>query len=465
MSNFTGGAEKSVPDSRDPLTNLTDRRTFLKTLRRDAIRTASSGGLMALLVVNIDHFRRVNSVFGLRMGDRVLVSLAELLMDIARRRDLVARIGDDEFALLLPGVMNEGHAVLAANKILRNLEMPLEIDGERVPLNATTGIALCPNHSSHAESLLKHAEMALLKARRAKVGYLVAEPVDDLEIAATWDLEIELESAVDNEELELWYQPKVSLADGLVEGAEVLMRWNSPSRGLVRPGLFIPIAERTGRIRSLTQWALNTALRQAAEYREKTGKVLKLAVNMPANAFQNPELNEMVGSAMKLWSTPRESLTLEVTESVAMADPASAFAVLKDLRKTGARIAIDDFGTGYSSLSYFRDIPADELKIDKVFVNPLGESEKDRALIQVIVEIGHRFELQVVAEGVERESELKGIEALGCDVAQGNLIAEPLPFAEFCAWMEKTGGDWRVSPGARPSPAGPEEPSTWADES
>jgi diguanylate cyclase (GGDEF)-like protein len=446
------GAEQAVSDAKDPLTGLTDRRTFLKKLRREALRTTSSGGLMALLLVNVDQFRRVNSVFGLRMGDQVLIRMAELLQDIARRSDLVARVGDDEFALLLPGVMNEGHAVLAANKIRRSLELPLEVDGERIPLMATIGIALCPNHSSHPESLFKHAEMALLKARGAELGYLVAEPVDNLEIADTWDLEIELESAVENEELELWYQPQVSLADGRVVGAEALMRWNSPSRGLLRPGVFIPVAERTGRIRALTQWALNTALRQAAECREKTGQEIQVAVNMPANAFQNPELNEMVGSAMKLWSAPKGSLTLEITESLAMADPASAFAVLKDLRQTGARIAIDDFGTGYSSLAYFRNIPADELKIDKTFVESQNESDKDQALIGVMVEIGHRFSLEVVAEGVEQESELKAVKALGCDIVQGNLIAEPLPFEEFCDWLAKAGRDWRAAPGARPLP-------------
>lgn len=465
MSNFMAEPEKTVTGTTDSLTGLMDRRTFLKTLRRDALRTTSSGGLLALLLVNIDQFRRVNSVFGLRKGDRVLVLLGEMLQEITRRRDLVARIGDDEFALMLPGVMNEGHAVLAANKIRRSLELPLEVDGERVPLTATIGIALCPNHSTHAESLLKHAELALLKARGAELGYLVAEPVDDLEIADTWDLEIELETAVENEELELWYQPQVSLSDGAVVRAEALMRWNSPSRGLLRPGVFIPVAERTGRIRALTQWALNTALRQAAECREKTGHALEVSVNMPANAFQNPELNEMVESAMKLWGTAKGSLTLEVTESLAMADPESAFAVLKELRRTGARIAIDDFGTGYSSLAYFRDIPADELKIDKVFVQSMNESDKDRALIQVMVDIGHRFDLQVVAEGVERDSELEGIKEMGCDVVQGNLIAEPLPFAEFCDWLAKAGHDWRLAAGATPSAGGPGESAIPADES
>lgn len=220
------------------------------------------------------------------------------------------------------------------------------------------------------------------------------------------------------------------------------MRWNSPSRGLLRPGVFIPVAEHTGRIRSLTQWALNTALRQAAEIQEKVGRPIEMAVNMPANAFQNPQLGELVSGVMKIWSAQPGNLTLEITESLAMADPESAFGVLKDLRKRGARIAIDDFGTGYSSLSYFRDIPADELKIDMVFVRHMAESEADRALIHVMADLGHRFKLQVVAEGVEDVESLDALKELGCDVAQGNLISEPLPFGQFCDWLRETGDGW-----------------------
>lgn len=444
--------DSAISETRDSLTGLTDRRTFIKLLRRDSVRTMSSGGLMALLVVNIEQFRRVNSVFGIRMGDRVLVRVGEILQKVVRRHDLVARIGDDEFALLLPGVMNEGHAVLAANKIRRELEMPLEVEGERIPVQVTIGIALCPNHSSHAETLLKHAEFALLKARRAGTGYQVAEPVQNLDIADTWDLEIELETAVENEELELYYQPQVSLGDGKVNRAEALMRWNSPSRGLIRPGVFIPVAERTGRIRSLTQWALNTGLRQAAECKEKMGHPMQVAVNMPANAFQNPQLGEVVSGVMKIWSARPGDLTLEITESVAMADPESAFVVLEDLRERGARIAIDDFGTGYSSLAYFRNIPADELKIDQVFVKGVSRSEADRALAHVMIELGHRFNLEVVAEGIETDASLNALEELGCDVVQGNLVSEPMPFDRFCEWLTEAGDDWRrmLDKGATP---------------
>lgn len=430
-------------DTRDRLTGLRDRRTFLARLRRDCLRTMSSGGMLAILVVNINQFRRVNSVFGLNVGDHVLAAVATMLHRLGRRNDLVARIGSDEYALLLPGVMNEGHAVLAANKIQRELEAPLDIEGTRVPVSVTIGIALCPTHSSHAETLFKQAEMALTRARRTGSVYLVAEPVKAMEIADTWDLEIELESAVENEELELHYQPQVSMRDGAIVGAEALMRWQSPSRGLLLPDEFIHVAEETGRIQSLTQWALNCALRQARESRERTGRDVTFAVNMPASTYQNPNLIDLVGNAMRLWDAPSGCLALEVTESLAMADPDTAFETMKHLRALGVRIAIDDFGTGYSSLSYFRDIPADELKIDRVFVQRMLESEADESLVEVMVQLGHRFGMRVTSEGVETGDAHARLAGLGCDVAQGRLMAAPMPFDEFLEWVAQRGADWR----------------------
>lgn len=442
MSTTPGTA---VVEAKDPLTGLSDRRTFLNRMRRECLRTMSSGGMMGVLVVNIDQFRRINSVFGLNVGDRVLAAVGHILNELVRRHDLVARIGSDEYALLLPGIMNEGHAVLAANKILRELQTPLDIDGERVPVSVTVGIALCPTHTSHAETLFKQAEMAQTRARRSGASYLVAEPVKAMEITDTWDLEIELESAVENEELELHYQPKVSLSDGSIQGVEALMRWNSPSRGLLLPGQFIHVAEETGRIQALTQWALNCAMREARDLRTRAGRDLPVSVNMPANAYQNPNLVDLVANVMKLWDAAPGALVLEVTESLAMADPEAAFDSMKRLREAGARIAIDDFGTGYSSLSHFRNIPADELKIDKVFVQRLDESDDDRSLVELMVDIGHRFGMTVVAEGVESQEILDRLGETNCDMIQGNLVSTPMPFDECCQWVEARGADWRAA--------------------
>lgn len=434
---------QNANETNDRLTGLSDRASFLTRLRRDCLRTMTSGGLLAVIVANIEQFRRINSVFGLHTGDLVLKEVGDRLNRIARRIDLVARIGSDEFALILPGVMNEGHAVLAANKIQREFQAPLDIDGQRVPVTLAMGIAVCPNHSSHAETLFKQAEMALTRARGIGATYLMAEPVKAMEITDTWDMEIELESAVENEELELHYQPIVSLRDGNVVAAEGLMRWNSPSRGLMLPGDFIPVAEETGRIQSLTQWALNTALRQAREAREVSGREVPFTINMPASAYQNPNLIDLVGSAMKLWDAPHGQLILEVTESLAMADPDTAFETMKQLKELGVSIAIDDFGTGYSSLSYFRDIPADKLKIDKVFIKRMEESEADESLVDLMILLGHRFNMRVVAEGVETEEAVSKLSEIRCDEMQGHLISTAMPFEEFKTWVKACGANWR----------------------
>lgn len=434
-----------APGTRDMLTKLADRQAFLISLRRDCVRTLTSGGMMALLIININQFRRINSIFGLKVADEVLVRLAEMLRRLGRRQDLVARIGSDEFALILPNVMNEGHAVLAANKLLRELESPMNIDNERVPVSATVGIAICPTHASHPDTLLKHSELALLKARRSGSHYLVAEPVHSSEISDTWDLEIELGSAIENDELALYYQPQVDMKSGAPLRAEALMRWESPSRGLLRPGTFIPIAERTGQIRALTAWALDTALRQMGELADQSGDKIGVSINMPANAFQSSKLLDMVEEAIRMWGAQQGKLTLEVTESVAMADPATAFGILEKLRKLGCRISIDDFGTGYSSLSYFRDIPADELKIDQSFTRDIAANRANHALTGLMIELGKQFDMEVVAEGVENQEALAALEEMGCGLAQGNLIGAAMPFEDFCKWMQKAGGDWRKS--------------------
>lgn len=424
-----------APGMRDSLTKLFDRHAFLISLRRDCLHTATSGGMMALLVINVDQFRRINSVFGLKAGDAVLVRLGEILQGLGRRQDRVARIGSDEFALILSGIMNEGHAVLAANKLLRQLEEPQQLEAGRIPVSVTVGVALSPNHGTHPESLLKHAEFALLKARRAGTHYLVAEEVETADVSDTWDLEIELESALDNNEMELYYQPQVDLRTHTSQRAEALIRWNSPSRGLLLPRVFIPLAEQTGHIHKLTQWILNTALRHTAECRELTGRDVQVSVNMPASAFQYERLVDIVRETERLWGAKEKMLTLEITESMAMADPETAFEILKALRDAGARISIDDFGTGYSSLSYFRDIPADELKIDRSFIEDLARSAASRDLASVITDLGHRFGMEVVAEGVESDEVMRKLSELNCDLIQGRYVAPPMPFEVYQKWL------------------------------
>ncbi|MDH5833819.1 putative bifunctional diguanylate cyclase/phosphodiesterase [Luteimonas kalidii] len=425
------------PPGTDELTGLRGRRDFMQLLGRQVVAACERRATMALVVVDVDGFMQLNGVHGFKAGDGILGHLAAQLQSVARRQDYVGRIGDDRFALLLSGILNRGHAELAVQKLFRLLEAPLQMDSMKLRIPVTVGVALCPQHASHAEFLLRRAEAALLRARRAGVrtGWTPDAPAD-LDISDLWDLEVQLGGAVERGEMELYYQPKLDARDRRVVGAEALMRWKSPSRGLVSPAAFIPVAERIGEIRRLTLWALNTALRQAGQW-NAAGAPISVAVNLPASLAVEPDLPELVENALKLWSGPDVRLVLEITEG-SIVDAARAFPILARLRSMGVRISIDDFGTGFSCLSYFRNLPADELKIDRSFVGDLLTDASSADLVGFVVALAHRFGLSVAAEGVEDQATGERLEQLGCDVLQGYLFARPMSHREFGAWLDRS---------------------------
>jgi diguanylate cyclase (GGDEF)-like protein len=418
----------------DELTGLRGRRDFMQLLARQVVAACERRASMALVVVDLDGFLQLNGVHGFQAGDTVLRHVAAQVQAVARRQDYVARIGDDRFAMLLTGMLNRGHAELAVQKLFRLLEMPVQAGDAKLRIAATVGVAMCPQHATHAEFLLRRAEAALLRARRggARVGWTPDAPAD-LDISEMWDLEVQLSGAVERGEMALYYQPKIDARDGRVLGAEALMRWHCPSRGLVSPALFIPVAERVGEIRRLTLWALNTALRQAGRWPAEGGP-WTVAVNLPASLAVEPDLPELVENALKLWSVPGLRLVLEITEG-AIVDAERAFPVLARLRAMGVLVSIDDFGTGYSCLSYFRNIPADELKIDRSFVAGVLGDDGSADLVGFMVGIAHRFGLTVAAEGVEDEPTGQRLRALGCDALQGYLFARPMPDRDFSRWL------------------------------
>lgn len=422
------------PPGEDELTGLRGRRDFMQLLGRQVVAACERRATMALVVVDIDGFMQLNGVHGFQAGDAILRHLAAQLRAVARRQDYVGRIGDDRFALLLSGMLNRGHAGLAVQKLFRLLEPPMLAGDAKLRIPVTLGVALCPQHASHAEFLLRRAEAALLRARRTGVrtGWTPDAPAD-LDISDLWDLELQLAGAVERGEMELYYQPKVDARERGVVGAEALMRWKSPSRGLVSPAVFIPVAERTGEIRRLTLWALNTALRQAGQW-DAGGAPVSVAVNLPASLAVEPDLPEMVEAALKLWSGPDVRLVLEITEG-SIVDAARAFPILARLRDMGVHISIDDFGTGYSCLSYFRNLPADELKIDRSFVGDLATDPASADIVGFIVALAHRCGLSVAAEGVEDEATCARLAHLGCDVLQGYLFGRPMSQREFGAWL------------------------------
>jgi len=413
-----------------------DRRSFFSLLRRHIGFANERQNILGLLVVDIDQFSSINAVHGYALGDEILEHFGQILGKVCRKQDIVATLGADRFALILPRLLNQGHAVLAAHKLLRLLEIPFDTEKGKLRVHASIGIALCPYHATQHEFLLRKAERALRVARERKTAFNVCARADQLdEISDVWDIEIELDGAIKRSELELHYQPKIDARTGEPVGAEALMRWQSPSRGAVSPELFIPIAERTGQIKALTIWALNSALRHAGEWPQTRGP-LSVSVNIPPEMVAEHDLPDLVENALKIWGKPHVELVLEITERTLVADPEHSFAMLSRIRELGVRISIDDFGTGYSCLAYFKDIPADELKIDRSFVAGMLYNQANRDITSIIIDLAHRFALVTVAEGVEDADTFAALRDLECDVIQGFLFGKPMRRGELAEWLQ-----------------------------
>jgi len=420
----------------DELTGVHNRRSFMSLLRRHIQLANDLRTNLGLMVIDIEGFARINATHGFDSGDRVLVHLAKLLREVARQQDYVARIGDNRFALILTQVMNKGHVELAVQKLFRLLDVPFEVGTTRLKLPVTIGAALCPMHASHAEYLVRQAEMSIEGARAIGQHSMFApDNKQDTGLSEFWDLEIELIGAVERGEIALHYQPKLRAIDRQPIGAEALMRWNHRSRGLVSPDLFIPIAEQTGQIRTMTMWAMNTALRHARDWHHGP---LSVAVNVPADLVARRDLPDLVENALQLWGSENVQLVLEITERSLVADPKHSFTILSRIRDLGVKISIDDFGTGYSCLAYFKDIPADELKVDRSFVCGLLDDPACADITSLIIDLAHRFGLSVVAEGVEDEATFLALLQRGCDVVQGYYFAKGMPTDAFARWLAQS---------------------------
>lgn len=418
----------------DELTRLRNRGNFVSLLRRLIGQANERQNALALIVIDIDSFALINVANGYATGDAVLRHMGNLLREVMRKQDYAARIGDNRFALLLPQVLNQGHAELAIHKLGRLLEPPLQQGDTHIAMRVTCGVALCPSHASHAEYLLRLAETALATARTQGRRYLFAETNGLMhDLSEHWELEMQLGSAIARGELQMHYQPQVRIPDRRPIGAEALMRWHRSNGQVIYPDLFIPLAERTGQIKKVTMWALNTVLRQAGEWRRDLGP-LSVSVNLPGQLALQRDLPEQVENAMHLWGKDHVKLVLEISERTLM-DRDQGREILLQLRNLGIRISIDDFGTGYSCLAYFKNIPADELKIDKSFVTALLTDSASEDITTLIINLAHRFKLTVVGEGVENERTFDMLDNMGCDVAQGFLLGKAMPPDDFKDWL------------------------------
>jgi len=415
--------------------NLPDRFRFVHKLQRVIDVSESGSTELALIVIDIRGYRKFNSRYGPLAGDELLERVAQRLCGTTREHDWIARIGDDEFALVLPGILGEGHAMLAANKVIRTLQAPFPVCGDATAVQVAMGIALWPRHGRDAQGLIRDAEMALASSRNAHTPFEMYSSTQSDEIERIWQIEKDLDKALENDEFEVYFQPKIDLSTHLPSGVEALLRWHSPVYGILTPGAFIHIAEQSERIDRLSWWVLKAALRQSRDWPAPWDGI-PVSVNVPATVLQDPDLVELIHNEMQVWATPPRMLTLEITETIAMNEPETSFETLRRLRATNVNISIDDFGTGYSSLAYFKNMPADEVKIDQSFVFRMLQDEGDSTIVETVIQLAHNFGFHVVAEGIENKETLDALADMGCDAGQGYHIARPMPQHDLVRWLE-----------------------------
>jgi len=404
--------------------DILSRATVLAKLGElvDRARNADRG--LGVLVVRIGGLRRLTLGGGYAAGDRVLIDVDECLRSVVRRDDWIGRIGDQDFVFLAPHVTDEGQLLLGANRLLRALESMRPLHGAGGAINLSIGVAAFPKHGSDPERLLWTAEVALGLSEQHANPVSVAGNERTAPSNHYWQVETLLSGAVERGEIELHYQPKFSLRDGVYDGVEALARWTSAELGVVSPAVFIPIAEASEIINDLTWSCINSALQQLADWRSESFLTC-IAVNISAICLRAVDFSERIRGVLALWNVKPYSLTFEVTESAIMNDPKRSFQVLRDLRELGVRISIDDFGTGHSSFSYFRGLPADELKIDRSFVAALAASAADGHIVRSIIDLAHKFGFTVVAEGIEDAETVDILRDMRCDVAQGYYFSRP----------------------------------------
>ena len=419
--------------------HFANRSVLFEDLKHFLDKHREAGEKLAIMLVNIDRFRRLNTVFGYQVGDELLEEFSSRLNEMSRDKDYVIRMGNSEFLLVLPQMMNTGHASLAAHKILNGLSEPFYLNDTEHKITVHIGVSIFPDHADNVVELVQKTEIALMSARNSASTFAIYTDENKQQDVNVWDIEGDLDAALENDEFELYYQPQVSIQTGIVFGAEALIRWKSKDRGYVRPDIFIRIAEQNGQIDAITWWTLNRALREVIEW-PKAWKPLKVAVNISAVVLKDIAFVDSVKSALSIWGVPAEQLVLEITESALMEDTTNSFITLEELKALGVGISIDDFGTGYSSMAYFKNIPANELKIDQSFIFYMLKNNMDMHVVNTVIELAHGFNLRVVAEGVENAETFLALKEIGCDIAQGYHLARPMPQDKLIAWL----GDYKI---------------------
>ena len=421
----------------DPLTALANRTLFEDKLN-DYIRYAQqNSSSFTLLYMDLDGFKMVNDAYGHDIGDKLLIEVAKRLNTEVPSDDILARVGGDEF-VLLSSVSTETEATSLAETLVATIEPEFRVESYELRVSLSIGIAMFPVHGIEAREMLFNADSAMYHTKNSgRNGFSVYKPSMSPVGRSQVQLKNELWRAIHNDELRLFYQPKLNVTSGEVIGYEALVRWQHPERGLKTPDKFLPIAEQTGMILLLGEWVLNEACRQLAFWHQQGADHLSISVNLSAQQFEQKSLVYLVTRALGEYRLPAEKLILEITETTAMRYPLESIKILEELKALGVQVAIDDFGTGYSSLLYLQNMPATELKIDRAFINSIGHKDTDPRLLAMIIELAKNMNLNIVAEGVESEEQQTYLVNLGCDVHQGYYFSRPVPPSEITVVANK----------------------------
>jgi len=417
----------------DTLTDLPNRN-MLADLLKKAIQSARwKNAPTALLVSNVDGFSEINNTLGHRAGDQILKAVAASLVSVVQSAGTVARLSADQFAILLP-FTGRSDAYQYVEKINSAFDYSFGVDEMDIKVELTTGIVISPEHGDDVDALFRQAEVAMFYARKSGIEYSTYIAEHDPHDRRRLGFLGELRKAILSSELVLYYQPKIDLKTQQIIGAEALLRWDHPKYGIIQPDEFIPYAERSGLIRPLTLWVLNTALQQISNWIRR-GIDLEVSVNLSARNLQDTHLVETTRQLLEAWDVEPTRLELEITESAMMVDHVRAKQVLLELDALGIKLAIDDFGTGYSSLAYLKSLPIDCLKIDKSFVMDLIHDKNDEVIVRSTIDLAHNLGQKVIAEGVESQEILDQLLEMKCDYAQGYYFSRPMPSAEVVTWL------------------------------
>ncbi len=416
----------------DDLTGLANRSLLKDRLHQDILAATTLGTQLAVLFVDLDHFKYINDSLGHQIGDELLKVMADRLRSCVRQWDTVARLGGDEFVLVYHGQSSADEVRQVGERVLKVISEPWLVEHGEFHVGSSIGVAMFPGDGVDAETLLKNADAAMYRAKesgRNTLQFFTAEL--NARMMERLAMERRLRRAVEREHLLLHYQPRVDMASGRIVGAEALVRWQAPGEALIPPARFIPLAEETGLIVEIGRFVLRSACLQARTWLDRGLPPIVVSVNVSPRQFKQESFVASVAQALRESGLPAELLELEITESMVMHDAARLIRMLEELRQLGVQIAVDDFGTGYSSLSYLKRFPVHRLKIDRSFVADVTGNADDAAIVRTIISLGHNLGLRVVAEGVETDSQLDFLRANACDEMQGFYFSPPVPVEEF----------------------------------